>query len=360
MIDGKEAIRAIFTPHEIHPWNTVSNETVRFSIDFFEKALGAPNPIPSKNLVWEWKEFFNVVGLVGFALFVWAFANVLLNAPYFKSLKAEIAVEPFPAPTGKAKVWFWVSLALGAVVSFVTYLELPRITDKIRPDFFVQPPVFLIGIWAVVNGLFLLILLLIGWHVFGGKSISLKERGVAIGWKQFGKSVLLALSVVAGAFLIVFIADYLFKVDFRLWVIPVKAFNADKISIILRYVPFFLIFYIVHSISVNSFNYVKQGKEWLNVFLLALFTDLGALTYLAIQYGTFFTTGKSWTEQLANPLAFSNIYGIWLFPIVVYFPLAVILDRKLYKVTKNPYLGGLIFGLIMTIMACTNTITLVP
>jgi len=120
----------------------------------------------------------------------------------------------------------------------------------------------------------------------------------------------------------------------------------------------FLIYYIVHSISVNSFNYVKQGKEWLNVFLLALFTDLGVLTYIAIQYGTFFTTGKSWTEQLANPL--SNIYGIWLFPIVVYFPLAVILDRKLYKVTKNPYLGGLIFGLIMTIMACTNTITLVP
>ena len=54
--------------------------------------------------------------------------------------------------------------------------------------------------------------------------------------------------------------------------------------------------------------------------------------------------------------AVSNIYGIWLFPILLYFPLAVILDRKLYKVTRNPYLGGTIFALIMTIIAVTNTL----
>jgi len=200
MIDGKEAIRAIFTPAEIHPWNTISNATVRFSIDFFEKSLGAPNPIPAQNLVWEWKEFFNVVGLVGFALFVWAFANVLLSAPYFKSLKTDQAVEPFPAPTGKAKVWFWVSLALGAVVSFVSYLYLPPIVAKLESSFFIQSEVNIIGCWAVVNGLFVLILMLIGWNIFNGKSINLKERGIAIGWKQFGKSVLLAVAVVAGAF----------------------------------------------------------------------------------------------------------------------------------------------------------------
>jgi hypothetical protein len=56
----------------------------------------------------------------------------------------------------------------------------------------------------------------------------------------------------------------------------------------------------------------------------------------------------------------SNIYGIWLFPILVFFPLAVILDRSLYKVTKNPYLGGIIFALIMTIIACTNTLSQLP
>jgi hypothetical protein len=169
------------------------------------------------------------------------------------------------------------------------------------------------------------------------------------------KTILLALAVVAGAFFIIFTADYLLKVDFRLWVIPLKAFPPGKFDEILRYAPFFLFFYIVHSVAVNSFNYVKLGKEWVNTAVLALATVAGALFFVMLQYGTFFLAGKSWTEQLAKPV--SNIYGIWLFPVLIYFPLAVMFDRAIYKVTKNPYIGGIIFGLIMAIIAATNTLT---
>jgi hypothetical protein len=103
---------------------------------------------------------------------------------------------------------------------------------------------------------------------------------------------------------------------------------------------------------------VEQGKEWINVAVLALFTTLGAIVYLIFQYATFFTTGKSWTEVMTPSI--SNIYGLWLIPILLYFPLAVILDRKLFKVTRNPYLGGIIFAVIMTIIACTNTLSQLP
>jgi hypothetical protein len=58
--------------------------------------------------------------------------------------------------------------------------------------------------------------------------------------------------------------------------------------------------------------------------------------------------------------AVSNIIGIWLFPILIYFPLATVFERMIFKATKNPYVGGLIFGLFMVIMATTNTLTLVP
>ncbi len=360
VVDGQEAIRTIFTPYEIHPWNTVSSKVATFSIDYFEATLGAPNPIPSTNQVWGWKEMFNILGLVGFAMFVLAFAKVLLETSYFSTLKSGEVVVAQPAPTGNARIWFWFSLALSAFVSGYSYLILPAIvnTPGFRPPVFLQSPVFFIGVWAVVNGLLALVLMLIGWFFFGGKAVSLKERGVTLNLQKLWKTIILSLAVVAGAFLIVFVADYLFKVDFRLWVIPVKAFMPDKFGIILMYLPFFLVFYVLHSVAVNSFNYVKQGKEWVNVAVLALFTTLGALVYVVLQYTTFFTTGKSWTEVM-NP-AISNIYGIWLFPILIYFPLAVILDRKLYKVTKNPYLGGIIFAMIMTIIACTNTLSQLP
>ena len=359
-ISNTESIRAIFTPYEIHPWNTVSGSVLTFSVDFFQAALGAPNPIPGTDQVWVWKEFFNVVGLIGFAIFVLAFAKVLLDTNFFSSLKAGTVVTAQPAPTGKNMVWFWLSLVVTAFVSGYSYLILPAIVNQqgFRPVQFLQAPVFFIGVWAVVNGLLALVLMLITWFFFGGKSVSLKERGVTLSLANLGKTLVFSLVVVASSFLIVFVSDWLFKVDFRFWVIPVKAFTPDKFGIILMYLPFFLVFYILHSIAVNSFNYVNQGKEWVNVFVLALFTDLGALVYVVLQYGTFFSTGKSWTEVM-NP-AVSNIYGIWLFPILLFFPLAVILDRALYKVTRNPYLGGIIFALIMTIIACTNTLGQLP
>jgi dienelactone hydrolase len=350
-IDGKEAIRAIYAPWQIHPWNTISSKVVAFSINFFEKSLGAPNPIPSNQQVWQWKAIFNFIGLVGFAIFVWALTRVLLETTYFSTLKADTLVDPEAAPIGKAKIWFWGSLAVGAFVSFYSYLKLPALVANLRPAFLNQSPVWFIACWAVVNALFLLILILAGRSLFGSKS----HRGARISGTSLVKTILLSLAVVAGSFLLVFTADYLFKVDFRLWVIPVKAFTPDKFVIILKFAPFFLFFYIVHSIAVNSFNYVKQGKEWVNVAVLAFATVLGALFFVMLQYGTFFIQGKSWTEQLAKPV--SNIFGIWLFPILIYFPLAVIFDRAIYKVTKNPYIGGIIFGTIMTIIACTNTLT---
>lgn len=350
-IDGKEAIRAIYAPYQIHPWNTISSKVVNFSVNFFEKALGAPNPIPSNQQVWQWKAIFNFIGMVGFIIFVWAFTRVLLETKYFSTLKAEKIVEAAPAPEGKAKIWFWASLALGAFVSFFSYLKLPALMATFRPAFANQRPVFFIAMWAAVNGLFTLILILIGKKMFGSRA----DRGARIWGNKLLKTILLALAVVAGSFLIVFTADYLLKVDFRLWVIPLKAFPPNKFDEILRYAPFFLFFYIIHSVSVNCFNFVKQGKEWINVAVLSFATVGGALFYVMLQYGTFFIQGKSWTEQLAKPV--SNIYGIWLFPILIYFPLAVMLDRAIYKVTKNPYIGGIIFGLIMAIIASTNTLT---
>lgn len=362
-VNGVDAIRAIFTPAEIHPWNTVSGSVLNFSVDFFQAAIGAPNPIPGTDQVWVWKEFFNIVGLIGFFMFIPAIGLVLLNTGYFGSLKVTAPVSPFPMPTGKNKAWFWVSLVLMSIISGVSYLYLPAIVSApgFRPTFFLQSPVFFIGSWAFVSGLSALVLMVITWFFFDGKAISFKERGISLSLPNLFKTIVLALIIAASAFSLVFISDYLFKVDFRFWVIPVKAFTPDKFPIIAMYLPFFLVFYVLHSVAINSFNYVKQSAEWINVALMALFTTLGALVYVVLQYGTFFSTGKSWTEQM-NPAIpnMSNIYGIWLFPVLLFFPLAVVIDRVIFKATKNPYIGGIAYAIIMTTIATTNTLSQLP
>ena len=54
----------------------------------------------------------------------------------------------------------------------------------------------------------------------------------------------------------------------------------------------------------------------------------------------------------------SGLSSIWLYPIVLILPLAAFACRKIYDKTKNPYIGGIIMGLIACILSITNTLTI--
>jgi hypothetical protein len=49
--------------------------------------------------------------------------------------------------------------------------------------------------------------------------------------------------------------------------------------------------------------------------------------------------------------------GIWLFPIVLILPLSSLICHLIYRKTKNPYIGGIIMGIIACILTVTNTLT---
>ena len=102
-IDGQEAVRAIYNPAITHPWAHFSKNVVAFSVDFFDRALGAPIALANNDQIWQWKAAFNAVGVVGFFMFVVFCALALLDTPYFSSLKAENEVLPRPALSGKGQ-----------------------------------------------------------------------------------------------------------------------------------------------------------------------------------------------------------------------------------------------------------------
>ena len=87
-VNGKIASRVIYNPAQIHPWNTVSSSVATSSIEFFQDAFGAPNPIAPNNQVWQIKEIFNFIGLIGFVMFIGSFTKALLYTAPFSSLKA--------------------------------------------------------------------------------------------------------------------------------------------------------------------------------------------------------------------------------------------------------------------------------
>jgi hypothetical protein len=73
--------------------------------------------------------------------------------------------------------------------------------------------------------------------------------------------------------------------------------------------------------------------------------------YVLIQYIGFRAGGELTFGQD------TNMCIIWLFPIIVILPITAIMARKVYRVTNNPYLPGLINGILVTLISCSNTLT---
>lgn len=355
-IDGEDAIRTIFNPPITHPWAHFSKHVVSCSMDFFDKALGSPIQLDNNNQIWQWKAAFNCLGLVGFFMFVIYFAIALTETKFFSSLKATEPVKLLPKPAGKGKGWYWGGFAVSVVLSIVAYLGVYKWCNTHRPAFWNQSATWYIGIWTLVCGLVTIVTLVLSYR-FNAK-VDLAGRGIKMPGSKLFKSILLALTVVAAAFGLVFLSDYLFLTDYRLWCFAtIRAFSPMHFVTIAKYLVFWIVYYVALSVATNGFNYVKLGKKdsgTASMLVQMLFVVLGPVIMIAVQYITFYATGYMWTETTGMG---GSIIGIWLYPIAVILPLAVFVCRKIYDKTNNPYIGGIIMGLIACITSVTNTLT---
>lgn len=353
-IDGEESIHVIYRPDVIHPWSHFSAKSETCVIDFFTKALGAPNPIDSSNQVWQWKEAFNCVGLVGLVIFICAFGTLMVFTPTFESLRAKEVVQPAKVADGKGKLWFWGSLVAGALFGSVSYLTLVATGNKMHVA---QVESMGLGLWSTACGLFAILSMVVFYQCYGKKhGMDLAELGVKMPLKKLGLSVLLGVIIAVMAYVCVFTADYFFYADFRIWTLAIKAFEAP----ILKYLPFgllFVTFYVASSVANNCFNYNEiGGKSWVNTIIVALFTAAPALILPWMQYATYYgTKAMLWPQGAAN----YPMFVLWLFPIVLILFFSTVINRILYKVTKNPYIAGVTNAIIVALMTITNTCTTV-
>ena len=356
-VDGEECFHVIYRPDVIHPWSHFSAKSETCVIDFFTKALNAPNPIDSSNQVWQWKEAFNFVGMVALAIFICAFGTLMLFTPTFESLRAKEVIQPAKLADNKAKFWFWGSLAAGVLFSCLIYINAVAFGNTKAVS---QTEAMGLGVWSTLCGLFTILSMVVFYQCYGKKhGMNLAELGVKMPLKKLGLSILLGVIIAVMAYVCVFTADYFFYADFRIWTLAIKAFEAP----ILKYLPYgllFVTFYIASSVANNCFNYNEiGGKSWVNTIIVALFTALPAIILPAIQYTTYFTQKHMMWQQMA--LGTNNVnppmYVLWLFPIILILFASTVINRVLYKVTKNPYVGGVVNVIMVTLLTITNTCT---
>lgn len=356
-IEGKTARRVLYTPTQIHSWFVLSPESTGMTVTFLQDSLQAPNPLPASDQLGFTKELFTGLGLAGMFMFMVSLVYVAIEVPAFACLKASKPVEPMPAPKGKELVWFWGAILAAAVVSYVTLFPVATWVNTAPPDPFL--PIIqakALGIWGVVSGLFSIGIMFLYYHSYGKKQgMDLRERGIILPKGTLLKTILLGVIAPVAAYSFVFLADYLFTVDFRFWTFAARTFESDKAIYTLVSLPLFLMYYIPNSLATNCFRYNKiGGKEWINTLIVAVGNALGCIGLLVVQYGTFVMTGYSkWHDNGSVKSAVG-----WSYAVVAILIIAPIIARKIYKKTNNPYLAGIINGIMVAIISCTSTSTI--
>ncbi len=352
-VDGKNTLRVIYRPPIIHPWSHFSARSESYVIDFFSKTLGAVTPIDANNQVWQWKEASNLVGVIGFAMFICAFAVLMVFTPAFASLRANEGAVPFKVESKQGKLWFWLALLLGGIFGCVVYLPLVNLGNGMSVA---QGEAMGLGLWSTACGVFAIASMIVYYFAYGKKhGFDAVASGMKQPLKKLGLSALLAVIVVTVAYGIVFVLDYFFLADFRLWTLAIKAFEAP----ILRYLPYVLLFvtyYVGVSVANNCVNYNSVGGKF-NGLICAVFAAFPALVLPWIQYITYYTTNQMMWYQVSMATPNYPMFVLWLFPIVLILLGTTAISRVIYKYTKNPYIAGIINAIIVGLITITNTCT---
>ena len=347
-------MRVIYTPKSTHPWSHFSATSTAMTIDFFEESIGAPTKIDSSNQIWRWKAVFNAIGIVGFFMFVVSFTKLMLALPAFASLQATSEIKPAIVTSKKRKVYFWLSLALNAafgLFAFIPVMQLLQATT-FTPTIFGQRGLLGVSVWAACCGVFSLLCMLVFNRLLkNDPDFVLADSGIKISGKNLLKTIALAIIVVFFSFGWVFLAHYFFHTDFRLWVLAIRVFNPVIIKITLPFILIICIFYLTSSVATNCFNYrLIAGKEWVNTLVLAVFSCLPIVILVAVQYGYLFATG-----YVPFPDDSSGI--ILLFPLIALLPISIVISRKIYKATKNPYLPAIVNTITIALISSATTNT---
>ena len=402
------SFRVIYEADEIHPLNHFSVTSTSNLINFFYTAFGTPagcNYIAEGNQTWWVKEMFATIGLVGFFMMVLPLADLLLTIPCFKGLRkkftktvvtecaaeggaegatatvtadttttsttSEVEVssrELFPALKGvRRHVSYWVAAVVttlfsGFMIEPITSGSWSKLTKLFfsQNTYFPQDTTGTVATWAIVCGLFALLVTCLVWlvnHIINVVKYkedawqydsnpfeAAKIGGVA----NFLKTVAVGLILVFVMYLVVFINWGIWKVDFRFWTFDVKVFNVYyMLPTMLRYACAFFIFYAINSIFNQTYK-ASNLPEWATIAINAFFNVFGILLVMLIQYGTFKSTGVLWQSNM-------SLTYIVLFPIIPVLIVATILSRRLYERTGNAWLGAVVNTLIFTIMTVANT-----
>ncbi|PXV87815.1 serine aminopeptidase S33 family [Lachnotalea glycerini] len=364
----------------------------------------------SDNQVWWLKESGNFIALIGFFLFFVPFITIITKVGFLKNaVTEETSVIPLPNSSG-GKVVFGVVLVAFSLLPGILYVPLMnkvaadisvlrtimiifavimlligiRSKAKASSDttgkfasfarggfagtgisvimiaalfgyqLFAQSPYFnststnWSAYWALILGIICILMVVLTYYfVNKPHGVGLESYGIRIKPISVLASFLTAVSAFIAGYLLLFIFDGIFNVDFRIWTLAVKVFKMEHFITMLKYLPMFFLFYLILSVMLNA-----NTRAIKHSYLVSIFSTAGGcIVWLIVQYGVFFITGKAmW--------ATSGMIAIGMLATIPYLIVASIFTRKIYEKTNNVWTAGFFNAMLFTMIPVANTILL--
>jgi len=399
--------RIVYQPYETHPWNHFSTTSAGYVVEFYTTAFAdcahLLKDIPANNQIWVWKEAFECVALVGFVMLILAVADLLLKLPFFKEAKVELPVladakgakgiigivilaiavllpaiffEPLMdqgAGSPTVKILMYAGYAAAAVGVVALVIGIVRKCKKcivggailavagIALALVAKTPMYAsneifsaIGInsiayWTIACALISLVIMGIVFLALKAKDgVSLASYGVCLKPIVIAAGICTGLATVVIAYAVLFLVDALLLVDFRIWTFAFKTFGADILPAICRYLPTFLLFYIISTASITINTNTEKLQGWKGYAVAIVLNAGGPIIWLAIQYISLFATGVAYWSGAA-------LSGIMMVAMVPTLSIAAIVSRYLYKKTGNIWAPAVLNAVLMTTMTVANT-----
>ena len=338
--------RELARPVNNHPGATHDLSATQDIIDWFDQTLDGGRSAGGQT--WWIKEIGTLVAMAGGIMAIFAVGGLLLTTTYFGRAR-----RPVPAASGSRWWWPWfasavVTTAIPALTfyAFNTWGALWIPADSVFSQSFSTG----IAVWALLNGVIGLVIFLVIRLVTRRRSAERAAHAAEVltavdrfRWSVVGKSALLALASVGTAYVLVLASDWLFKSDFRFYVLQLQPISGGKFGTFVVYlIPFTLFFLALAFTMHNSLRWTgRRISVKAEMVANAIVLPAGIVVLELIAYIPMFVGG-----QLGFPN--ESLLTIVAYPFIPVLALVGVLSTYFFHRTGTIYAGAFAAALLVT------------
>jgi hypothetical protein len=325
--------RWLATPNTTHPGDHLSREAIGYTVNWLAASLEGDEDIPPERQIWFWKEAGTLIALLGGVILLLGTLRFLVSLPRFVPL-AEEGVGVAERMSGR----WWLSLAVASLLPALTYFPLTGWGSTLSANAILPQSITnQILVWALANGaLAVPALWMIRRRSTSMTSAGLLERGAAA-------KVLLAVLSVGSVYASALLAHWVFKTDFRFWVVALKPMAAHHVPAFLAYVlPFTAFFYLTQRVLHATLSLRWAGPE--RQYATGLLATAGGFALMvAVLYAWLFATG-----HLPNALGVDVLFSVIAIQFVPVLAVTGVVAVFTWRRTNGALTGAVICGLLVT------------